>query len=139
MLCAFYVFNVIKDIKSSSYNEDYLLALFKIVFTKYLIAKFSDNAINVNKYIIKIYEQNKKEIIFKTLKFITQFFDSQVTIVDRKVKTNENIPEFFFNPSLYKKFKALEDLDISVKDIEDIILDDDKKIIEGKNSIESNP
>ena len=66
-------------------------------------------------------------------------FDSQVTIVDRKVKTNENIPEFFFNPSLYKKFKALEDLDISVKDIEDIILDDDKKIFEGKNSIESNP
>ena len=75
MLCAFYVFNVIYHATPFSYQDTFktslyhLLALFKIAFTKYLKAKFGDK-INVNKYIIKIYEQGDKKLLSKLSSFL---------------------------------------------------------------------
>jgi hypothetical protein len=143
MLCAFYVFDAITDITPLSYDDYFktniyhLLALFKFAFTKYLKVKFNDK-INFNKYIIKIYEKGEKEIFIKTFKFLWQFVEQQVEVTDNEEKTKERMIKFLFKPSHYEKIKdALDDLDISVKDIEDIILDDDEKIIEGKNNEDS--
>ncbi|WP_422836392.1 AIPR family protein [Aphanizomenon flos-aquae] len=66
MLCGLYVFDVIYNATPLQYEDTFncglyhLLALFKVGFTKYLKAKF-DKKINVNKYIIKIYEQDDKK------------------------------------------------------------------------------
>ncbi|MTJ10905.1 AIPR family protein [Anabaena sp. UHCC 0204] len=137
MLCAFYIFDLMCDFHGLSYdvtfksNLYHLLALFKVAFTKYLKIKFGDK-INVNKYIIKIYEQGDKKIILKTFKFIGQFVKQQIEVSDNE-KTTERMLKFLVKQSHYEKIKeALEDVDISVEDIENITIKDNEKFIEGE-------
>ncbi|TAE57436.1 MAG: abortive phage infection protein [Nostocales cyanobacterium] len=144
MLCGLYVFDVIYTAVSLPYEDTFnaglyhLLALFKVGFTKYLKAKFGDK-INVNKHIIKIYEQDDKKIMIQTFNFINQFVDEQVEVSDNEEKTAERIFKFLFEPAHYEKIKeALEDLDISVQDIEDIVIQDNEKLIEGEPNEENN-
>jgi hypothetical protein len=144
MLCAFYVFNVIYHATPFSYQDTFktslyhLLALFKIAFTKYLKAKFGDK-INVNKYIIKIYEQGDKKIIIQTFKFLNQFVEKQIEVSDNEEKTIERMFKFLFESAHYEKIKeALEDLDISVEEIENITIKDNEKLIEGKTVEDNN-
>jgi len=139
MLCAFYIFDVIDNTHSLSYQDTFktalyhLLALFKVAFTKYSQAKFGSN-INVNKYIISIYEKDEKEIIVKTFKFISQFLEKQIEVENNEEKTTEGMIKFLFKLSYYEKIKdALDDLHISVRDIEDIVLEDDDVIIESED------
>ena len=139
MLCAFYIFYVIDD-TPFAYEDTFktplyhILALFKVAFTKYLHAKFNKK-INVNKYIISIYEKGEKEIILKTFKFINQFLKKQLEVENNEEKTNEGIIKFLVKLSCYEKIKdALEDLNISVKDIEDVVLEDGDEIIQIDNS-----
>lgn len=140
MLCAFYVFDVIDDTTTLSYEDTFrttlyhLLALFKVAFTKYLQAKFG-NKVNVNKHTINVYEKDEKEIILKTFKFINQFVAQQLEVENNKEKTIEGIIKFLVKLSYYEKIKdALDDLNISVKDIEDIVLEDGDEIIQIDNS-----
>ncbi len=141
MLCAFYVFNSIDEITPFSYQDTFktniyhLLALFKVAFTKYLRAKYGDK-INVNKHIIKIYEKDEKEIIIKTFKFLNQFVEKQVEVVNNEEKTTERMLKFLFTLAHYEKIKdSLEDVEISISDIEGIVLEKDEEIVEGeKNS-----
>ncbi|AFZ59397.1 AIPR family protein [Anabaena cylindrica FACHB-243] len=144
MLCGSYVWDVLCQntslLKKDNFNVGlyHLLALFKVGFTKYLKAKFNDK-INVNKYIIKIYEQDDKEIIIKTVKFINQFVKRQIEVSDNEEKTTERIFKFLFEPYHYEKTKeALEDLEISVEDIENITIKDNEKLIEGEIGEENN-
>ncbi len=108
MLCAFYVFDTIWKTEAIVYEDTFktdlyhLLALFQITFTKYLTSKYKEN-VNVNKQIIKIYEKGEKEIIIKTFKFLNQFSEKQID--------GANIKD------------ALENTEISVKDIENIVLE----------------
>jgi hypothetical protein len=142
MLCAFYVSRVIFENKSLSYSDSFqttfyhLLALFKVAFTKYLKAlkeKISPKAkvsskINVNDYIINIYEAGKIEIILKTFKFLEEFVKDRLEITDNNEKTAENIVKFFFEPFRYEQIKEeLENMEISVNQIEDIILSNEDK------------
>ncbi len=143
MLCAFYVFDVIDDTTPFPYEDTFrtslyhLLALFKGAFTKYLQAKF-DKKINVNKHIISIYDRDKKEIIIKTFKFINQFVEKQLEVENNEEKTTEGMIKFLSKLSCYEKIKdALDDLDITVKDIEDIVLKDGDEIIQIDNSQDS--
>ncbi|MTJ55356.1 AIPR family protein [Anabaena sp. UHCC 0253] len=143
MLCAFYIFDLMCDFHGLSYdvtfksNLYHLLALFKVAFTKYLKIKFGDK-INVNKYIIKIYEQGDKKIILKTFKFIGQFVKQQIEVSDNE-KTTERMLKFLVKQSHYEKIKeALEDVDISVEDIENITIKDNEKFIEGETGEENN-
>jgi len=136
MLCAFYVFDVIYDIAPFPYEDTFktslyhLLALFKVAFTKYLQAKFGKK-INVNKHIISIYEIGEKAIIIQTFKFINQFVEKQLEVENNEEKTKEGIIKFLKKLSCYEKIKdALDDLNISVEDIESIVLEDDDEIIE---------
>ena len=140
MLCAFYVFDVIDDTTTLSYEDTFrttlyhLLALFKVAFTKYLQAKFG-NKVNVNKHTINVYQKDEKEIILKTFKFINQFVAQQLEVENNKEKTIEGIIKFLVKLSYYEKIKdALDDLNISVKDIEDIVLEDGDEIIQIDNS-----
>lgn len=144
MLCAFYVFDLMCDFHGLSYdvtfksNLYHLLSLFKVAFTKYLQAKF-DHKINVNKYIIKIYEQGDKKNILKTFKFIGQFFKQQIEVSNNEDKTIERMKKFLFEHSHYEKIKeALEDLAISVEDIENVIIEDNEQLIEGETGEENN-
>lgn len=144
MLCGLYVFAVIYDAIALPYEETFnlglyhLLALFKVAFTKYLKAKFRDN-INVNKKIIKIYEEGDKKIMIQTFNFIDQFVNEQVEVSDNEEKTAERIFKFLFEPAHYEKIKeALEDLDISVEDIENITIEDNEQLIEGETGEENN-
>lgn len=143
MLCAFYVFDIIDDKALFSYEDTFktnlyhLLALFKIAFTKYLRAKYGEK-INVNKQIIKIYENEDKKIILKTFKFLNQFVEKQVEVSNNEEKTNERMLNFLFILSHYQKiYDILEDTAISTKDIEDIILKDDDEIIEDNKDSKS--
>lgn len=140
MLCAFYVFDVIDDTTNLSYEDTFktplyhLLALFKVAFTKYLQAKFGSK-INANKYIVNIYEKGEKEVVLKTFKFITRFVTKQFEVENNKEKEIEGMIKFLFKLSHYEKIKDdLEDLNISVKDIEDIVLEDSDEIIQIDNS-----
>lgn len=140
MLCAFYVFDVIYKITPFSYEDTFkttlyhLLALFKVAFTKYLQAKF-DEEINVNKRIISIYERDEKAIIIQTFKFINQFVEKQLEVENNKEKTIEGMIKFLVKPSYYENIKdALDDLNISIEDIESIVLEDGDKIIEKDDS-----
>ncbi|QSV70036.1 MAG: AIPR family protein [Aphanizomenon flos-aquae KM1D3_PB] len=144
MLCGLYVFDVIYNATPLQYEDTFncglyhLLALFKVGFTKYLKAKF-DKKINVNKYIIKIYEQDDKKIMIQTFNFIDQFVEQQVGVSDNEEKTTERIFKFLFEPAHYEKIKeALEDLDISVEDIENVIIEDNEQLIEGEPDEENN-
>ncbi|MFM6009328.1 MAG: hypothetical protein ACKO99_01545 [Dolichospermum sp.] len=114
MLSGLYVFDVIYNATSLLYEDTFnaglyhLLALFKVGFTKYLKAKFGDR-INVNKYIIKIYEQDDKKIMIQTFNFIDQFVNEQVEVNDNEEKTAEKIFKFLFEQAHYEKIKeALE-------------------------------
>ena len=131
MLSAFYVFDVIDDITPFSYEDTFkttlyhFLALFKVAFRKYLQAKFN-NRINVNNYIVEIYEKGEKEIIIKTFKFLSQFVDKSLEVIDSEEKTAKSIVKFLTKLSHYEKIKDnLEDLEISVEDIEGILEDND--------------
>ena len=144
MLCAFYVFNIIYNAVPFSYQATFrsslyhFLALFKVAFTKYLKAKFNNN-INVNKRIIEIYEKNEKEIIVKTFKFINQFVKNQLEVSKNEEKTTERILNFLFKPFHYEKIKeVLEDLELSVEDIESVIIKDNEQLIEGETDEENN-
>ncbi len=144
MLCAFYVFTIIYNAAPFSYQATFrsslyhFLALFKVAFTKYLKAKFN-NDINVNKRIIEIYEKNEKEIIVKTFKFITQFVKNQLEVSNNEEKTTERILNFLFKPFHYEKIKeVLEDLELSVEDIESVIIKDNEQLIEGETDEENN-
>lgn len=138
MLCAFYVFNTIKETTPLSYQDTFktnlyhLLALFKVVFGKYLKAKFG-NEVNVNKYIIKNLEKGEKGIIIKIFKFLNVFVKAQIEVADNKEKTGERMWKFLFMLSHYEKIKdALENLEISVTDIESMDEKDNEKIVDGE-------
>ena len=130
MLCAFYVSHIIFEHKSLSYSDSFtssfyhLLALFKVVFTKYLQKKHKPD-INVNNHIIRIHEKREieLEIILKTFNFLGKFVRDRLEITDNDEKTAENIFKFLFEPFQYEKIKEeLENMEISVNQIEDIIL-----------------
>ncbi|MFZ4665048.1 MAG: abortive phage infection protein, partial [Prochlorotrichaceae cyanobacterium] len=96
-----------------------------VAFRKYLQAKFN-NRINVNNYIVEIYEKGEKEIIIKTFKFLSQFVDKSLEVIDSEEKTAKSIVKFLTKLSHYEKIKDnLEDLEISVEDIEGILEDND--------------
>lgn len=94
----------------------YLLAFFRVVFTKYLKAKYGEQ-VNVNKQIIKIYEQGKKEIMLKTFDFVHQFL-------------KKLIGELPLNLSQYQEIKdKLARLHINPNDIETIVLNNNNAAI----------
>ena len=101
--------------------------------------RFKKIKINVNKYIIKIYEQGDKKIIIQTFKFLNQFVEKQIEVSDNEEKTIERMFKFLFESAHYEKIKeALEDLDISVEEIENITIKDNEKLIEGKTVEDNN-
>lgn len=140
MLCAFYVFDTINHITPFSYQDTFrtniyhLIALFSVAFTKYLKTKL-DNNVNVNRYIIKIYEKGEKEIIIKTFKFLNLFVEKQIEVVNSEEKTTERMFKFLFTLSHYEKIKdALEDIDITVADIENINTQDNEPFFQSDES-----
>jgi hypothetical protein len=118
-------------VKSKAYHS-HVFALFKVAFTKYLKTKF-DDSINVNKHIIKIYEKGDTGVIIKAFKFVSQFVDGQLAAKGNdEEKLREQFHKFIFESSHYEKIKgSLEDLDISINDIESIVLQDHEKAIKG--------
>ncbi len=144
MLCAFYIFNTIDNTTSLTYEDTFktnlyhLLALFKVAFTKYLSVKYGAK-INVNRQVIKIYEQGEKRIFLKTFKFLNQFVEKQIEVADNEEKTTERMFKILFILSHYQKiYDTLENTEIFVKDIEDIVLKDNDNdgIIEGEKDTE---
>ncbi len=144
MLCSFYVFDTIVEKSKFSFNDTFKtnlyhsVALFKIAFTKYLVAKYGKD-INVNNQIIKIYEKGEKEIIIKTFMFINQFIGNQIEISKDKEKNTERLIKFLFTLSHYQKiYDILVETEISVKDIENIVLKGNEEIIDGEKNNEDN-
>ena len=120
MLCSFYVFDTIeKTVSFSPKTNIYrFLAWFNVTFTKYLKNKFNDK-INVNKYIIDIYEKGDKEIIIKTSKYIQQFIEKQAS------ENYDTINEKRSRIVYYERVKEeLEKTVINPEDIENIVLKD---------------
>jgi hypothetical protein len=77
--------------------------------------------------------------MIQTFKFIDQFLQQQIEVSDNEEKTTERIFKFLFEPAHYEKIKeALEDLDISVEDIENVIIEDNEQLIEGEPDEENN-
>jgi hypothetical protein len=151
MLCSFCILNYCVIFFDSSYKDTvfesydveirtqslHISALFKIVFTKYLQAKY-DEKINVTNHILKIYENSKKEglgEILKTLLFIDKILGEKFIFPDNDKKTKDVITNFLSKNFNYEKVKEeLEKLEISVDDIESIVLEANEKIIAEKNS-----
>jgi len=139
MLCAFYVFDAVKDTTPFSYQDTFktnlyhLLALFKVAFTKYVQAKYGNPSINVNREVIKIYESQNKDIIIKTFKFLNNFVEKEIEVADDEAKTTERMIKFLFNLSQYEKIKEqLESVALKADDIEKIVLKDKENIVAGE-------
>ncbi len=129
MLCSFYILNIQMTLSESSYEEMirspyfHILALFKTAFTKYLQAKRGEK-INVTKHIIKIYEQEEIDTILQTLIFVNDFVHQKIVITDNEEKNREIFFDFLLKNFHYEKIKEeLEKLEISVDDIESIVLE----------------
>ncbi|MEL7123048.1 MAG: AIPR family protein [Bacteroidota bacterium] len=144
MLCSFYIFDTIDDITPFSYQEMFktnvyhLLALFKVAFTKYLHIKFGDK-INVNNYIVDIYEKGEKEIILKTFKYLQEFVQKQVEVADNEAKTTEKMMRFLFTLSHYERIKEdLEEETITADDIEKMTLKNAEEIVDGEKTEDEN-
>lgn len=158
MLCAFYIFDFLIYKERIPYEKTFqtwiyhLLALFKVVFSKYLKAKFKSDKLNVNKHIIDIYKNDtkndrrndrrnnsgskNKDNILKTFEFISKFIDKELEIENNKPvnKTNNKMRKFLLESSHYERVRdSLEELDISVNDIEEITLENETSIIDGDN------
>jgi hypothetical protein len=135
MLCAFYVFETIVNKKlpiQITFNSNlyHLIALFRVAFTKYLQAKYDDK-INVNKFIIGIYEKGETDIIRKTFRFLNNFVEKEVEVKNDQKKTTLRTIKFLLELAHYEKIKEqLEELEIKPEDIENIILNEDEEIIE---------
>jgi len=142
MLAAFYVFDIRYDMTPLPYQDTFssifyhLLALFKVVFTKYITAekevyakgKKDVKPLNVNKQIIELYEKGDTTILVKTFKFIDDFVNKQIKVENDEEKTNELTLKFLFTLSHYQKVcDALENTEISPKDIEEIVLEDNEE------------
>jgi hypothetical protein len=136
MLSAFYISDTIFKTTLFSYSTYsnsftssfyHLLALFKVVFTKYLQKKYKPD-INVNNHIIRIYEKREIVIILKTFKFVYEFVTDKLEIADSNEEAEGNVVKFFFEPFRYEQIKEeLENMEISVNQIEDIILSNEDK------------
>lgn len=135
MLSAFYIFDTIVDKRlpieiTFDSNLYHLLALFKVAFTKYLKTRFDEN-INVNKYILDIYEKENIDIITKTFKFLNNFVKKEVEVKNDEEKTTLRTIKFLLELAHYEKIKEqLEELEIEPKDIEDLVLENDEEILE---------
>ena len=135
MLSAFYISDTIFKTTSFSYSNSFtssfyhLLALFKVVLTKYLQKKYKPD-VNINNHIIRIYEKREIEIaiILKTFKFVYEFVTDKLVIADNNEEGEGNVVAFFFEPLRYEKIKEeLENMEISVNQIEDLVLDNENK------------
>jgi len=140
MLCAFYLFDLIDKRTPYSFEDTFstnlyhLLALFNFAFTKYLKKKYDDK-INVNRKIIQLYENNETDVLLKTYKFLNQFVETQIEVVDNEEKTIERLFKFLLNLVHYEKVKEqLEDYDLQINEIEDIVISDDDVIIDGEQN-----
>lgn len=138
MLCSFYIFDTVDGVTPFSYQETFktnvyhLLALFRVAFTKYLNAKFGEG-VNVNKYVIRIYEKGDKAIILKTFKYLRQFVQAQIEVADNEAKTTERMMRFLFTLSHYERIKEeLEEATISPADIENLTLSGKEEIVDGE-------
>jgi hypothetical protein len=113
------------------------LALSKTVFEKYLKTKYGES-INISNYIIRLYESGQEGHILclKIFNYVYAFYRKQLFTTDRQ-ETIARIRSFMFTPSHYQKiYDALEDAEISVKDIDDIVLKDNDYIVEGDKDTE---
>jgi hypothetical protein len=122
MLCANYLFLSLSLQKGEHPLHYHYVALFKVVFTKYLHAKRSKN-INVSKYIIQKFsnENDTVDIIHKAFFFIFNFIEKTILAGNSPQK----IRDFLTKSSHYENMKeALEKLEISVNDIESIVLEE---------------
>ena len=140
MLCAFYLFNLIDDRTTYSFEDTFstnlyhLLALFNVAFSKYLKKKYDDK-INVNLKIIQLYENKEIDILLKTYKFLNQFVEKQIEVADNEEKTIERLFKFLLNLVHYEKVKEqLEDYDLQINEIEDIEIKDDDELIVGEQN-----
>jgi hypothetical protein len=126
MLCAYYIFDVIKGNVKSLNDRDsdifvhWLLSFFKTIFTKYIIIKHGSTSININRYIIeKLFQKADVDIIYKIMIFINNHLNIQVnSLGDRKVAL-----EKMLSSSFHGKLKEdVEELEINPEDIESIDL-----------------
>lgn len=128
MLCALYIYDLIKNrIRRTSINEKsiemfiyLILSFFKIILSKYLIGKYSSK-INVNKYIIELFQKNDFELVYKTIIFLTRLLNDQVNDIKALDRTEK--VQKLFTTNYYEKTRVeLEELEIKPEDIENIDL-----------------
>lgn len=124
LLTSFYLFRMLlgkgeySDLEDSFSGIHYhLLALFKIVFTKYCKVKFGDK-VHVNLYIQKLYAEGKIEVIRKTFLFIHEYLEKEF-----KPNEEEKLNEFLTSSSYYERVKgALEEVEITTELIENVVI-----------------
>lgn len=128
MLCAYYIFDVLlnkilhyefADFNNfSDIHYYHLLALFKVAFTKYIHKKIGSD-VNVNIYIIRLYESDEINIILKTFIFVYHFFKNQLG--NFNINTTEKHIKFLTTLSYYERVREdLEDYDFNISEIETI-------------------
>ena len=114
------------DFEDTFGNSSYhLLSFFKIVFTKYLKLKYSQN-INVNLHIQELYNKSDVEIFFKTFHFIMEYIEKEFSInEEKKGLDGKKFASFMTSASQYERVKGkLEEIEITTDLIENIILGD---------------
>lgn len=114
----------------------HLLSLFKIIFTKYCIAKFGDE-VNVDFQIQRLFKSKDIEVIQKTFEYINRYL-YVVLIQHQDDKSYEKYVGFMTVKSQYERVKGeLEEIDVTIEDIESIELSDEDVLFDFINEEEA--
>lgn len=136
---SFCVFDVLTDADSFGIEKIYftngfhLLAISKIVLTKYVKAKYGDKA-NMIEYIIREYQNNNKDIIKKCLQVSSKIMRDEVESVDNEEDEGEKVIGLMTKNSHFELLmEKVEKSEFSVEDIEDI---EDVEVMEDVSDID---
>ena len=134
-LTAFYILDVImqhtplKFKDSFTSNIYHMLALFKIVFTKYAVAK-RGNDIDVDLYIRRLYREGGTTIIVQTFKYISVFLENEFKLNDGE-KSFDRFISFLTSSTQFERIRGeLEESGIKIETIENMEKGDFQSIIE---------
>lgn len=129
MLCSYYIFLVMNQNSLINYERSlsssfyHMLALFRVLFIKYLNDKYN-NDVNITNYLVKKYESDDISIIIKSFIFLSNFIENELEVSENTDHTNERIFKFLFTTAHYEIMKdKIEQLKITHNEIDSIILE----------------
>lgn len=126
MLCSFYLLDLILYLTESSVEQAYqsdlfhILALFKIVFTKYSAKKYGTNIPTTNK-IIELFTTNQISDLGNIIIFIRQKIEEYFENIDDEQEKAKNMYKYITSLSYYERLQEMfESMELNLEEIDSL-------------------